>query len=157
MKREAFRELQTLVKEKQGQVLPEQIVDRAKPENNPLHDYFTWNDREAGRLRRLTEARRLIQLYNITIVKTPKLDGTRLYHVKIENPVKFVAFQTEDKVKSSQVVLEQTVRWLTKELDQWCRRAKPFEELEDLVSGVETLLAKHMKRSIRVYKNVGVT
>jgi len=43
-----------------GLLLPEIVVDEARPNSSPLHNYFTWDDSEAAEKYRLVEARELI-------------------------------------------------------------------------------------------------
>lgn len=47
-------------------LLEESIVREAEKEDHPLHDRFTWDDSEAGRLWRLEEARMLIRSVYVT-------------------------------------------------------------------------------------------
>ena len=53
------QEIDRLMKKHQEQLTPQQIVDNARSETSPLHDYFTWNDTEEAHLWRLHKARLL--------------------------------------------------------------------------------------------------
>lgn len=53
-----------------GVLTCEAVVDAARPENSPLHDYFTWSDSFAAERYRLIEAGRLIA--TVRIEYTPK-------------------------------------------------------------------------------------
>lgn len=43
-----------------GLLLPEDVVEAAKPETSPLHTYFEWDDSEAAHRYRIWQARMLI-------------------------------------------------------------------------------------------------
>jgi hypothetical protein len=65
-----------LAKAKRGDELhPSDVVDIAKDPQNALHDFFTWDDSEAARLRRLDEARYLIRSIEV-IYEKPKSGKT---------------------------------------------------------------------------------
>lgn len=51
-----------------GRRHPEQVVEVARNKRNPLHDWFTWDDSEAARLRRIDEARALIRVVSVEMV-----------------------------------------------------------------------------------------
>ncbi len=48
---------------RRGVLRPDVVVDAARDESSPLHDYFTWDDGEAAEQYRLIEARKLIQVH----------------------------------------------------------------------------------------------
>lgn len=45
-----------------GIITAEQLLDIAQPDGHPLHQYFTWDDGDAGRLWRLYEARVILRV-----------------------------------------------------------------------------------------------
>lgn len=42
------RELKRIAKANHGQLLPEKVVEAARPNNSPLHNRFEWDDTEAA-------------------------------------------------------------------------------------------------------------
>jgi len=54
------------------------IVEEAKPKSSPIHDEFTWNDKEAGHQYRLGQARQLIR---VTPIRMATGAMQRLVHV----------------------------------------------------------------------------
>jgi len=54
--------LKGLSKKHGGLLLPEVVVDAARPASSPLHGYFTWDDSEAAQKHRLWEARQLLRV-----------------------------------------------------------------------------------------------
>src|SRR5258708_36998553 len=55
-------ELKRLVRKHHGLLLPETLVDEARPVSSPVHKQFTWDNTEAGNKWRIEEARRLLQV-----------------------------------------------------------------------------------------------
>lgn len=47
--------------ERHGAVKAEQVLDAGRPENSPIHSYFTWDDGEAAEKHRIGEAQALIR------------------------------------------------------------------------------------------------
>lgn len=60
--------LEDLARQHNGAVTPQEVVEAARPETSPLHDYFEWNDNEAAQKYRLTQARGLLNRFRITYV-----------------------------------------------------------------------------------------
>jgi hypothetical protein len=57
------------ISERNGHISPALVVKAAKSITNPLHDYFKWDDAEAGNLFRLAQARLLIREVKLDIVR----------------------------------------------------------------------------------------
>lgn len=74
-------ELQT-VYEQNGFLTPQVLVEAAIPESHPLHGRFEWDDKIAGPLYRLNQARELIQSVKVRYRKpNTEEEGTvRFYH-----------------------------------------------------------------------------
>lgn len=54
--------LKGLSKKHGGLLLPEVVVNAARPPSSPLHSYFTWDDSAAAEKHRLWEARQLLRV-----------------------------------------------------------------------------------------------
>ncbi len=54
--------LKTLAEQHGGNLLPEIVVDAARPKTSPIHDKFTWDNGEAAIQYRLWQARQLISV-----------------------------------------------------------------------------------------------
>ena len=55
------------IKAKNGFITPDMLIKEAKKKTSPLHGCFTWDDKEAGKLRRLDEARYLLRMVTVEI------------------------------------------------------------------------------------------
>lgn len=61
-----YTELERVMATSGGMLHPRDLVKVARDPKNPLHKLFTWDDREAAARYRITEARQLINSYEIT-------------------------------------------------------------------------------------------
>jgi len=66
---EVKEELLRIANETGGTISPKKIVEIARDEKNPLHDYFVWDDIIAGEKYRLNQASFLIRRIKIDIVR----------------------------------------------------------------------------------------
>jgi transcription-repair coupling factor (superfamily II helicase) len=66
---DAARQALADISDKHGHISPALVVKEAEKVNNPLHDYFKWDDAEAGNLFRLAQARLLIREVKLDIVR----------------------------------------------------------------------------------------
>ncbi len=55
------------IKVKNGFITPDMLIKEAKKKTSPLHNCFTWDDKKAGKLRRLDEARYLLRMVTVEI------------------------------------------------------------------------------------------
>lgn len=54
-----------------GRITPERVVEAASEVTHPLHDFFEWDDSEAARRFRITQARTLIVRVKVEYRTTP--------------------------------------------------------------------------------------
>jgi hypothetical protein len=62
MKQTIVAELKRISGENEGVLMPEAVVESARPETSPLHAKFTWDDGKAAHEHRLWQARQLISV-----------------------------------------------------------------------------------------------
>jgi len=63
-------ELNRLAKQNGGKITPRMVVDAARDDNSPLHDYFEWNDSEAAEKYREMQARTLLRSVPLKVKTT---------------------------------------------------------------------------------------
>ena len=73
------QELSQIYEEEGRKLLPETIVARATDKTHAWHRFFTWDNKEAGRLHRLREARKLIASVTITRIEDPRGTSVRMF------------------------------------------------------------------------------
>jgi len=67
-----------------GHITPVQIVDSAKSRDSPLHEFFEWSNRKAGKEFRLQQARDLIShIVEIVVVEGEKVEQRSFFAVSI--------------------------------------------------------------------------
>lgn len=66
----AVQELNTLV-EASGLLTPGAVLERAENKGSALHPLFTWDNKKAGHLRRLDEARAVIMMVRVRLELQP--------------------------------------------------------------------------------------
>lgn len=77
-KQEAIRQRLEALAEN-GRLTPAAVVEDAASEESPLHEYFEWDNSEAARKYRLSQARRLIRSVEVVIVTDSRIVSTVAY------------------------------------------------------------------------------
>ena len=67
--------LKQIADENDGILMPEHVVEAARPSHHPLHDRFEWDDTEAAHQYRIDQARRIIR---VTVTMLPAMKGQRV-------------------------------------------------------------------------------
>ncbi len=114
---------------------PEDVLTAAERRGSPLHPLFTWDDSEAARKYRLTEARRIVQGI---LIEHPRRDREPL--------IAYLSVRTEERgrcYKESRVVmnddeLEQQARQECQQMiDAWRRRYSRLEQIKKALDAFE--------------------
>lgn len=120
------------------------IVQDAKREDSPLHDYFEWDDQVAAQEYRVEQARYLIRHINV-VVKKPngEEEEVRAFHsvtAKVISPAvneKGVNFVSLQSALSDEEWRQEIVGKAFKELESWRRRYATYKELAKAVEVVD--------------------
>ena len=68
------KEIEKIIEENSGAIIPETIVRRAKPKKSPIHNCFEWDDKVAAHLYRVEQASHLLR--SVTVVTQAADDET---------------------------------------------------------------------------------
>lgn len=133
----------TQLSEKKGFITPAIVLEDAKKESSPLHDYFEWDDSEAAKAWRLSQANYLIraivvkvideerpqirQFFSITPTKEMKTDAPRVY-------------VTLNTVLSDKVKREEVIAYAKRELKGWAERYRQYAEMNEIVTSIDSFL-----------------
>lgn len=81
----AAKELERIRKANKGDLLPEQIVEQARKQTNPLHPAFEWDNKLAADKYRIGQAQ---QMLRALVIRVPQLDDApvRKYHAVRRDP-----------------------------------------------------------------------
>lgn len=69
------------IKNKHGEVTPENVLNEARVESSILHSFFEWNDTEAARRYRLSQASKMLRAIEVKIIKDDEPLYIRAYEV----------------------------------------------------------------------------
>lgn len=115
-----------------GVLLPERVVEAARPKESPLHDCFTWDDDKAAHEYRLWQARTLIR----TTVRLLEVDGK-------QQPVRMFVSLTTDRqdggyremvsVMLNKTHREQLLADAVEEMKRFEAKYEQLVELSDLI------------------------
>lgn len=142
-KREIARDALKAILEKSGSklLMPEDVVDAAAHPDHPLHPEFEWDDTEAARLHRLTQARTLIRSIPVIYVQDdrPIPDGekgvikVRKYHSLPSDRKDGGGYREMEDIVESKEMLEELLDTAKAEVDAVLRRYEIFKELGESV------------------------
>jgi hypothetical protein len=127
--------------ERQGPVTPEAVVEDARDCASPLNKFFTWDDCEAARLRRLDEARRLVNHLVTVVVHGGHDTEVRGFHsvliVQAETQEIERAYASLATVENSPALRHQVVENAWRELRAWRRRYGTYRDLLPVIEAIE--------------------
>lgn len=131
--------------EKNGRVTIDRLIDAARQKSHPLHNDFTWNDKEAGIICRREQAREIIASVRV-ITKTTKMSISSVGYVRDPrvsgNKQGYVSVATlRDDKDYAQEALDQEVDRVKSLLD----RAREFADIVGLREELETALQSIMR------------
>lgn len=131
-------------KNKNKALLPEEVVSYAKDKNNPLHDYFTWNNKEAGDAYRLEEARALIRRVKVerpaNIVPIEfKMPITRDYVSLSSDRREGNGYRKLNIVLHNKLMRKELIEDAKKDMDIFIRKYSTLKELSNVILEMKKL------------------
>lgn len=132
----AGRELER-IERKNGNVTPAAVVDAARPESNPLHDHFEWDDAVAAEAHREDQARRLISAITIDTSRsnlTPA-EPRRLFINVVEQGEQHYVSLT--RVMSDKELRAQVLERAKDDLRAWRKRYADLTEFAAVFAAID--------------------
>lgn len=112
------------------------IVKAAEPEDSPLHPYFTWDDQEAARRYRKSEARKMARSIEVSISTGSGEERVRAFHLvrRSDDDTETEGrepgqYRTVEQVESDPDACQQVVEDARRQLLSWLRRFQQYREL----------------------------
>lgn len=144
----------TALYERDGKVLPEAVVDAARPLDSPLHHRFEWDDSIAAEAHRLAQARQLIRQVKIQVVTDPDEPPvyTRAFvHIPDEKPDSIAdgelaqegAYYPHDVVAASPILSRIALREMDRRWRDLRRKYEAHQQFWDLIQ--QELAAKNRR------------
>jgi hypothetical protein len=140
-------ELEDIRSKSGGVIHPKSVVNRARPEDSPLHSQFCWNDGKAAEEYRVWQARQLIASVKIAWTRNP--EGDRVVSVR--------AYYNQDDERGGDrgylalvdILSDATRRkkLLRKAADELLRFEQEYHELEELAELFK--VTKALRQSLR--------
>lgn len=133
------------IEKKNGAIKPDIVVDHARPESSPLHEFFTWDDTAAAEKCRLDEASRLIRSIRIIKPDMPTAEQPIIrafVNVKASDDERnfegkgYISFARSQTVESYR---DQVLANAKSELQSWARRYKDLQEFSAVYAAIDTV------------------
>jgi hypothetical protein len=140
------------LKDKNGYVSRERVIEDARNPTSPLHRHFTWDDTKAADKWRLIQARKLINCYDVKVIngdKKPIIIHPANVHVSSPgHPSRYLSMPMAMSREDSRIqILEDNDRLLatiTHRLDSLRGEINP--EILELLERARILLAQEKKK-----------
>ena len=131
--------LKKIVSDHGGIVTPEQLVSIARPENHPLHPYFTWDDTEAARLHRINEARAILRVAVEYLQVNNKREPVRVtVHLSSDD----TGYRLLSEVLSDAEMRAQLIADAGRDIETFKRRYQTIIEIQRPVRKLEKTISK---------------
>lgn len=120
-----------------GAITAAMLLDSAKPVTSPIHDFFMWNDAQAGHLYRLGQARWYIKGIEIVVEHDGRKERQKANHLVQRGEERvYASFQT---VVENQDMAEQVLAKAKQELVSWYHRYQRLERLNGMALVLEAI------------------
>jgi hypothetical protein len=147
-------ELEAIRLKNGGLLTEEAILDVAKAKTHPLHDEFTWDNTQAGKLWRLEEARRLIRSVYVTI-ESPKhaAVSVRAYASLPSDREASGGYRAIQDVLADKELRRELLAAALSELEAFKRRYSNLAQLAPVFSAIDTIKTKASKARVSKPRN----
>lgn len=135
------QELRRLAADNGGLLLPEAVVEAARPKTSPLHSKFTWDDNQAAQAYRIWQARQLIR---IVIEVLPNMDTATEVFVSLSSDRKQEGgYRLVQTVCSHEQMREMMLADALAELQVFTQKYSVLKELTEVFRQAQKLRLKH--------------
>lgn len=128
-------ELIDKIKTRNGHLTPDMLVKEARKKTSPLHGCFTWNDKEAGRLRRLDEARFLLRVITVEVEADNETVITRAFVSVTDDPI----YTTIESALADDDMRESLLSQAKKDLGSFRSKYSQLKELAVVFEAIENI------------------
>ena len=134
----AYYELES-IRTKRGKLTDTCVLEEARNESHPLHNWFNWDDDVAAEEYRRLQAQNLIRSLVVVYVESPKTP-VRAYQVLKKEPTKSesrTVYSTTEEVLSSPEGRDKLIADAIKAAMDFRRRFKMLHELEHVMKSLD--------------------
>lgn len=136
--------LEELRKAKGGSLIPQDIVEAARPKASPIHRAFEWNDSEAAEQYRLEQARYLIQAIVVKIVGYEDKKPVRAFVSLIQNDER--SYTSTVHAMSDADLRKQVLDTALAEIESWRDRYRAYREFAIIFTAIKRTKKKEARR-----------
>lgn len=135
------------LRNRKGLVMPNDVVEAARPSNSPLHPYFDWNDGKAAHEWRLQQARYLIrQCVEVTELIKDKPQEIHVFVSLLSERTNKGGYRFVVDVLSDKEQREEMLQMALDELTKIRNRYAELRELASLFEAIDRTVAKRRKK-----------
>jgi len=147
-RQEVIEELESIREAAGGILKPEDVVERARDEENVLHSQFTWDDGVAADQYRLWEARQLIR---VCVTMVPNTDTISNVYVSLTSDRKQEGggYRAMCDVLSDSEMREQLLIEAECELNRFTKKYQQLAELKEVFVAVERLQKRRQRAEVK--------
>ncbi len=132
------------IREKNGGLTDDAIVEAAKPKKHPLHKWFEWDDTTAGVEYRRMQSRQLLRSLVVSYAEAPEVK-TRLYEVSQKTrpaDAKRTLYSTVDEVLADPESRDRLIASAIRAAIEFRRRFKNLHELAAVIESIDKVLVE---------------
>ena len=139
LKQEVTREFMRIAQEHGGILRAGDIVDDAKDKKSPLHRFFDWDDKQAAGKWRLFEARRLIAVYGVTVIRTSQrpIQVRAFVSLRADRTMPGGGYRQTESILQDGDRYDILLAEAWDDLEQWRRKYEHLVELSPVLSAME--------------------
>ena len=122
--------------EEAGELTPQLVVDKARPEGAPLHDRFEWDNEVAGEKYRLVQAQQIIRSVKISFTdqNTGEQKFIRGFHsVREAGDADSEGYRPTEEIVEDDVALKILLRQFEREIRELKRKYGHLAEFAEMV------------------------
>ena len=135
---ELYAELRQIQAAHDGLLNPEDVVAHAKKKTSILHGKFEWDDKVAGHLFRVDQARGIIRKFRVRVTDSDgEIKEVRAFASIKEGEER--EYRDVFEVMARPDLQSQVFTGLKREALEWSKRAKAWAEFSDVVNAIEAV------------------
>lgn len=138
---EVKAELERLRRANGGTLLPEQVVNAARPASSPLHGEFQWDNTEAAHQWRLHQARNIIRVF-VTVIEADGSKESRAYVSLTFDRAAGVGYRAMADVLDDAVLRERLLEDARADMLRFRAKYAALRELAEVFAAIEKVVAR---------------
>lgn len=139
------KELDQLLK-RDGVLLPEAVVERARDPKSAMHDWFTWDDTEAAKAHRLWQARELIRV-QVTVLPNANTT-TRVYVSLPRDRAGSGGYRSVVEVMSDEAMAAEMLQAALDDAERWRTKYRNVRALVPVFAALDSVKPAQRKKKV---------